>query len=275
MNVLIGLVTHPESKYLDKNFVHNISKLVDMPNCYITTQISNENLSRRIISRFDLVKYYLVSINIELKFTKYISGRQGTFNLLMNYLRKYRDVFIRIKNHHSAPDMEINQLRRFDNINLAHLEFFKTAFNHNYDFLIVLEDDALTPNPSSFRDLILQLLFDDEFSKKPAFLNASKSLSWSELNMERLISSINPHKLYSQTTLTVTNSACANIYNRKYIEVIFGRLKRVALKGLQNFIPIDQLLNYVTLMDQRGEKEIVSFHMAQLIFDQLSLYSKG
>ena len=273
MKVLIGLVTHPESIYLDKNFVHNISKLVDIPNCYIKTQISNENLSRRVIRRFDLVKHYLLSINIELNFTKYILGQQRNFHLFLNYLRKYRDVLMLIKNHRSVPDYEINQLRRFDNINLAHFKFFKDALKYNYDFLIVLEDDAFTPNPSSFRDLILHLLFDDEFSKKPAFLNASKSLSWSELNLERLVTSFDLHKLYSQTSLTVTNSACANIYNRKYIEVIFGRLGHVALKGLQNFIPIDQLLNFVTLIDRKSRKEIVSFHMAQPIFDQLSLSS--
>lgn len=178
-----------------------------------------------------------------------------------------------IRNHRSVPDLEIKRLRRFDNINLAHFQFFKDALKYNYDFLIVLEDDAFTPNPSSFRDLILHLMSDDEFSKKPAFLNASNSLSWSELNMERLVTSFDLQKLYSQTSLTVTNSACANIYNRKYIEVIFGRLGHVALRGLQNFIPIDQLLNFVTLIDQKGRKEIVSFHMAQPIFDQLSLSS--
>lgn len=276
MKLLIGLVTHANSRYSDQNFTHNLSRLQDLPTIDVLTDSSDKDFSTREIGLFQIVRHYLVSVTLEVRFSRFISKEVSTFYFLLLYIKKLRDVFkmfLKIILNQKRFDSERSRLRRFDNINLSHLKILGLALHEKSDFLIILEDDAFAPDPVRFNELIVEIENDHKLRTAPIILNTSISSDFMDMGVNGLELKPEGTESYYPTPFAITNSACANVYNRSFIDYLLQDSRGVVEKGIVSFVPIDQILNMVILMDSKREKKIVTYHMALPIFRQLSMPS--
>jgi hypothetical protein len=276
MKSLIGLVTHANSRYTDKNFVHNISRLQESPSLEFLTDVSDKDLSTREIGLFQVVRHYLVSVTLEVRFSRFISKEVSASYFLVLYAKKLRDVIklvIQIILDQEKLQTECSRLRRFDNINLSHLNLFELALHEDCDFLIILEDDAFAPTPERFSELIIEIENDDMLRTAPIILNTSISTDFKNMGVNGLEMKPKGTQTYYSSPFAITNSACANVYNYSFIDYFFQNSKGILEKGITSFVPIDQILNMFILMDSKHEKKLITYHMTLPVFRQLSMPS--
>ena len=258
MKLLIGLVTHANSRYSDQNFTHNLSSLQDLPAIDVLTESSDKDFSTSEIGLIQIVRHYLVSVTLEVRFNRFLSKEVGGFYFLVLYFKKIRDVLkliLEIIVNQKKFDLERSRLRRFDNINLSHLRIFELALHEKSDFLIILEDDAFAPAPARFGELITELKSDDNLKTTPIILNTSISNDFKDMGVNGLDLTPKGSQSYYSTPFAVTNSACANIYNHSFVDYFLKNSWGVMERGVVNFIPIDQILNMMILKDSKfGER---------------------
>ena len=276
MKLLIGLVSHANSRYSDQNFIHNLSSLRDLPGIEVLTEISDKDDSTRKIGLIQIIRHYLVSVTLEIRFNRFISKEISPFYFFLQYIKKLRDVLklvLGIILNQKRFDSECSRLRRFDNINLSHLKILELALHKKIDFLILLEDDAFAPSSVRIRELIFEVEKDHMLRTAPIILNTSVSSDFLDMGVNGLEFKSEGTKSYFSTPFPITNSACANVYNYSFVEYFLQNSRCAVEKGVASFVPIDQILNMFILMDNKHRKKLVTYHMAFPIFRQLSMPS--
>jgi hypothetical protein len=269
-------VTYPSSRYFDRNFNHNLSGVQSSTSLSLRIETSDKNLSRRKIGLLQIIRHYITAVILEVRFSRYLSREMGKIFFFVLFGKKFRDVLklvLRLFVDREKFMAECSRLRRFDNINLSHLSLFEAALKDECSFLIVLEDDAFATNPAAFDELILEIQKDADLLSAPIILNASISNDFRDMGINGLDFIPVKQKSYSATPFPITNSACANVYSRRFVELLLQNSLVVAEKGLANFIPIDQILNMLILKDSKDGQKIVTYHMALPVFRQLSMPS--
>jgi hypothetical protein len=251
-----------------------LSELNRDPNFQIGIKIINENLSARKISIWDIAKHYFYSIKLEVEYNQYLKESPSKFEEAYIFLQKLRDVsflLLKLLGKTSKLELEKARLRRFDNINLAHFQLLKEALKSNFEYSLLLEDDALIQHPSNLPDTLSKVSVQLSMLKNAHVLSLSFSNNFSEMGVQHLFEFFPSSGIFQKSAKPFTNSVCANLYSKTMVDILFSQYLPILDRGIRHFVPFDQILNMVILLDQRNNRLISTFHMKDPIFNQMSM----
>jgi hypothetical protein len=279
MKLVLGLVTHPKSKYGDVNFKHSISHLVLNLKMPIEIFPSDKDLSTRRIGLADIAKHYIFAIWLEGSYSNLFrveSLSKRFFLDSLHFLKKLKQVFkllLVITFNREKKSIEVARLRRFDNINHGHLKIFEKAYKSDADSVMILEDDARVQDPAALTDALIEIL--NIFSRRESSVIANISLSNSaiEMGVTHLVGLSKDNDLFFESLMAFTNSASSNIYNAGFIHNFHNAWRKLVIRATNLFIPIDWILNYIIIHSVKYQTNLSTFHMRKPLVYQLSMAS--
>lgn len=129
---------------------------------------------------------------------------------------------------------------RLLNIDLSHLRVYEEALESGRGAILVIEDDARAVDSELVPRLLLQLLARNN-SSEARFVNLSESIDNQSLGVVGILGESDP---YDPSVVTcsrpVTNTVCANLFNREFLEQMYVDIVN---RGLTPVIPIDWRVN--------------------------------
>jgi hypothetical protein len=129
---------------------------------------------------------------------------------------------------------------RLLNIDLSHLRVYKEALDSGCESIVVIEDDARALDPETVSLTLLDLIRRNTCGEA-SFINLSESISKEALGVVGILGDSDPDQP-SVTTCSrpVTNTVCANLFNREFVLELFRDMMN---RGLTPVIPIDWRVN--------------------------------
>ena len=134
-------------------------------------------------------------------------------------------------------------LLRLANIELSHMRLLREGANSGAQWILILEDDAITEDPYQLaRDLDTHLT-DWMDSQQPRYVNVSRSFPLSKL---RLAAPLVDEGQWDATTRIVsstipfTNTVCAILYRNEFLQELVHEMDTIPM---QPIVPIDWKLN--------------------------------
>jgi hypothetical protein len=279
MNMMLGLVTHPKSKYGDVNFKHNISHLVLNPESTVEVIVCDKDLSTKKIGIIDIARHYIFAVRLEGSYSNLFRAKsfsRKSYWKFLKFLRKLQQVLkiiIVITFNRQVRLIEIARLRRFDNINNAHLTIIEKAHESGVDSVMIFEDDARVQNPVALTDALRELSHVFSPSATSVIANISLSNSAVEMGVTHIVGSQEIHNLFVKSLIPFTNSASSNIYNAAFIRNFHTSWGKLVTRAMNHFIPIDWILNYIILNSENSGIDLSTLHMREPIAYQLSMNS--
>lgn len=227
----------------------------------------------------DIVKHYIFTIWLENSYNNLF--REGTFSkrVILNsvgFLRKWNQVFniLRLVTFdEKRKSGEVSRLRRFDNINLAHLKILEKAYSSGVNSIVVFEDDARVQNPASLTEALNELLYLFSNSDSSFIANISLSNSPTEMGVNHILGLHEKNDLFFESLIPFTNSASCNIYNAGFINNFHTSWNKLVRRSMKFFIPVDWILNYIILESIKSRTDLRTLHMNKPIAYQLSMAS--
>ncbi len=129
---------------------------------------------------------------------------------------------------------------RLLNIDLSHLRVYKEGLESGCESIVVIEDDARAVDPETVSLTLLDLIRRNTCTEA-RFVNLSESISKEVLGVVGILGESNPDQPWVVTcSRPVTNTVCANLFNREFVLGLFSDMMK---RGLTPVIPIDWRVN--------------------------------
>ena len=138
---------------------------------------------------------------------------------------------------------KVSTVTRLINIELSHLDLFDAGLASGSEWILVLEDDAMTSNVG---DCIAGIEGLTRATPTPGFVNLSQSFSLEELGIAHLLE---PTKIPWQgdsdrrilaSQRPVTNTVCAVLYRAEFLEQLLATMRQLPFYPV---VPIDWRIN--------------------------------
>jgi hypothetical protein len=138
---------------------------------------------------------------------------------------------------------KVPMVKRLINIELSHLDLFDAGLASGAKWVLVLEDDAMTPNVT---DCVAGIAGLTRTTTTPGFVNLSQSFSLEELGIAHLLQpagatwqgSIERQILTAQRP--VTNTVCAVMYHSEFLRRMVQAMRQLPFYPV---VPIDWRIN--------------------------------
>jgi hypothetical protein len=255
-SVLIGLVTHPTSKYNQHGEALRIlevtADMVRAAGWQVVTYVSDKNQfapEELRLTRTEIAESAWAQAHLERRWNSYV--RQGShsrkFTSMVSMMVMAAKRSVGALSPRPAVSRDAKSLVRLKNIDAAHESILSAAVNKNVDLVLVLEDDALPRMESALEDLpgILSLAK----ARSVALFQISESISGEVLGVEQDL--LNPVSVASvgetqcmELSRPITNTVCANIYSAEFAARFASRIRESVMAPI---VPIDWRLNEVLL----------------------------
>ena len=282
--ILVGLITYPGSKYLEKDQSHKeFEKLIILINeNQVTNFIINENYFQidRIakISSYQMIKKLLQSDYKLNRFYFYKFSKIKKINDALQNIRFIIEFNIiltkRLLKIVFGERDEINsEILRLENITNSHLKLLRYASDRNIQNVMILEDDfkidSEFSNDTGILDIINFLISNHDW----VAVNLSKSYT----NIELGINSMSVSKIKLENSISqvinvyeypIVNTACALLYKQ---EILKDLIYELDILSSCFFIPIDHKLNIALNALFRKRKNLCYVSLQPGIFVQKSL----
>ncbi len=279
MNIHLGLVTHPLTRFLDSNWEYYKQVMFMLESERVITKLSISVSSKNYVELDQIPLYMLIrarwanlSLNIywhaylnsEFKFRRIQKWVSAIIDLTKFSAKLFQSKSFRIK--------ETKSFVRHQNIICSHLAIFAQAKLNDSDWALILEDDVCDSDFEIEILKVLRYIMKSDLSDFDLFINLSDSLSYKQLGVSEIVIE---SKLNSKspdfwiTTKTFHNTTAANLYNRRFISRFNSEFVEEINWCLKRAIPIDWILNHLVLQDVGSD--IKSIHMTKPIFRQLSI----
>ena len=166
-------------------------------------------------------------------------------------------------------------IRRLVNIELSHIDLMKAAIRQGTDWLLLLEDDASSADIHDCADGLASIM--RQAPMNVCYINVSQSFSPQQLGIAHLLQPSEekwsggiPRQICS-ASLPVTNTVCAILYRREFLQNLLDELESIPLLPA---IPIDWKLNAALMaMTKRGDLGSSScWQVVPAPIDQLSFH---
>ncbi len=142
-----------------------------------------------------------------------------------------------------------SMVRRLLNIELSHMDLLRAGSASGADWILILEDDACSPDPYDTADGLLGLM--SHSGTPPAYVNVSRSFSNDELGITHLVQDApaswegsRPRQVLA-VSRPVTNTVCAILYRGDFVPSLMTAMGALPDEPV---VPIDWKLN-LALMD--------------------------
>ena len=253
------MVTHPSSSYstrhIEQFYASSLSKNSD--STHVKLNISSENAHDE--SEVSLLGILINSVNVSVlavKWQMYL-GAKNRFILwrLAFYIKTFGKLFVRLLNPTIMRIEKIKALRIL-NITSSHLKLIREAIEHDFDGILILEDDADFQSSEllgSFLDKLLEI--SAALTVREHYVDLSESFSLLQLGAENLITPSESQKIVIQDNVfcvdkmkvPITNTVCAVFYSLEFARVLEKQLTKKLTKRFEKYIPIDWLINKILI----------------------------
>ena len=244
-SLFIGVVSHPNTRFLGSQGSEGLGRLLaervpgavshvsvrnlfDETNATIDSQATQAALSAELVADYEWSRYL---------------GRTRFAHWWLTYAGRWvRRLGRRVK----APSP--NAIRRLLNIEFAHLDLIARALASGAPWIMILEDDAVSPDVT---DLALGVESLMSQCGPRTLINLSSSFTYQQLGIHHLLApsqSLTWDGIASRSVLqaerAVTNTVCAIAYSRDLLIDVDEELRRLPVFPV---IPIDWKLNRALL----------------------------
>lgn len=152
----------------------------------------------------------------------------------------------------------VGSIVRLLNIEVSHRELLRWGIGVGAEWILILEDDAMSSNPNECATGIAGLIRDA--SSDLGYVNLSESFTPQELGVDHLLSSVegvmwsgSTDRIVYSAKLPITNTVCAILYRRHFAQAL---LKTLEALPVQPVVPIDWKLNEALMhMYSQGEAQ--------------------
>lgn len=239
--LLIGVVSHPGSQRSHsvgpKGLGYQLAARIPSTEFFASAQ-NTFNDSYLVLNRAEARKSAIATTLLERQWQRYIDADYSVRRELGFALRLTR------QNLKFARSDSVRRLRRLLNIELSHRLLMKRGLDSGARWILILEDDAEAHDIEDACRGIHGLISN---SDTLGFINLSASFSLSELQIQHLVddharlpwSGTMPRDLLP-VRLPITNTVCAVLYSRSFLQILFARLEAMPLSPV---IPIDWKIN--------------------------------
>ena len=283
-DVYLGVVTHPSSSYSTKHieqfYISSLSKNSDSTR--VKLNILSENAHDE--SEVSLLGILINAVNISIlgvKWQRYL-GAKKRFTLwqLVIYIKTFGKLSLRLLNPTSMR-IEKSKALRILNITSSHLKLIREAIEHDFDGILILEDDADFQSSEllgSFLDKLLEI--SAALAVREHYVDLSESFSLLQLGAEHLITPSESQKIVIQDNvycvdkmkLPITNTVCAVFYSLEFARVLEKQLSKKLNKRFEKYIPIDWLINKILIELFNDNYRVSCYTTNPGIFRQQSIH---
>jgi hypothetical protein len=259
--LFIGLVTHPRSRFPSARgadgLAANLAQRLTEASWQVTSRIEDDN--RVGPADIDLSQARVrASIDLELEteadWLRFQRGGGG-LPLQTRLALAGRKAFRRWKYARSTHQPSGKaMLLRLANIERAHLSLMEQAVSQECAWALILEDDAQSPDVDQLaRDLARNIQIWTA-STQPSYVNVSESFAVKDLQLSQSLTcemSWNTDSNVLSATIPFTNTVCAVLYRREFLEQLLSQLESIPLEPV---IPIDWKINRAIMEMSRAGK---------------------
>jgi hypothetical protein len=262
--LFVGLITHKGSKFNRDGEAHDTIRKIEAAMAQrgiacssLISDRDDYSPTEHPLTRTRLLASALFQAKLEFQWRRYLAhGRPSSFLslprdvaiLMVMSARRVRaylglNPFLPAVQMPGAP-----QVIRLLNIDLSHLRVYRAALQSKATGVLVIEDDAQQTGGDEAMDVLAYLLSRLEMVR-PELVNLSESISMTALGVSGIVAEktvfegIDGMGLCS-CTRPVTNTVCANLFNRRFIELLVSDIDK---RDLWPVIPIDWRLNRMIL----------------------------
>ena len=265
-DVFVGLITHPRSRFPQAQgpagLLATIAEKLPNEGLSVATDVCSEDLvtpGQLSITPKSVRASIAREMEIENQWREYLN--EAPAHVTTRTFLAARKVSRLLK---TAPpwrrsfqdsDKAAKALTRLANIELAHLTVMHHAAESGAPWALLLEDDAVAPDPDTFvADLAEFLIKSQDSAHSLSMMNLSESFSIEQLGIQRLLSEQvqkSPRSWPSRVSAKhVTNTVCAVLYQRNFLEDLLSIIDRIPLEPV---VPIDFKINDALM---RGEGQL-------------------
>lgn len=261
-DLFIGVVTYPGTRFPQSSgpegLAESLATCLAGKGCSTIVRVHGEDVYRPELLRIDsaeIARSIDAELAAELDWKRHVSGR--AFQPLSAAKLKTHRVLRRRKllpKHSQQPNSEsagFRMVRRLVNIEYAHLNLMRDALAVNAEWILIVEDDATLDatlvSMDDFATSLVELFASAQEHHEPGYINISRSHSDSELGTEDIYVAALPfainatRKIHARVAKRpVTNTVCAILYRREFLEALVDQLERIQLSPV---LPIDWKLN--------------------------------
>ena len=255
-DLFIGVVSHPESSYLINQGGGGFAALLEREltdigvSSLVSVNVDNSFSDSGKVPTFQQARQGIrAEANLARKWNRYLGRRIGLNGLVEELGQWGKSVW----NGFFSPD--VKEITRLRNIEESHLRLFLEGLESGASWILILEDDASSPN---VKDLSfgIQGIMD---AKTVKFANLSHSFTYEELGIRHLLRP-SPSVSWAGTTARsilsasrpATNTVCAILYRRQFLQELMLVLRDIPVDPV---VPIDWRLN-LALMSMWSSKKL-------------------
>ena len=252
-SVFLGLVTHDATRFPQargpQGLLAQTQKVLRDRDINVQSEIHSANRFAELnlrISASDVRASIEAELSLEAAWHRYLEPDKSHIvtRFRLNAWRNYRifNEAVRKSKKHHGPRGRAG-IERLINIELAHLHLMESATKSASNWVLILEDDAMTPDPRTFADDFANFVLRDSSLPPPAFVNASQSFDAQDLRVAHLLTPIGDWGsgvTILQSSQPVTNTVCAVLYQHDFLIQLMKQLEGIPT---QPVLPIDWKLN--------------------------------
>ena len=265
-DVFVGLITHPRSRFPQAQgpagLLATIAEKLPNEGLSVATNVCSEDLVT--LGQLSLTPQAVRAsiareMELEKQWRKYLNDSPPNFTT--RAFLSARKASRLLKN---APPWRrsiqessnaATSLTRLANIELAHLTVMHHAADSGAPWALLLEDDAVAPDPDTFvGDLAEFLIQSHDNADSLSMMNLSESFSVEQLGIQGLLRQQvqkSPTNWPSRVSAKhVTNTVCAVLYQRDFLVTLLSIIDRIPLEPV---VPIDFKINDALM---RGEGQL-------------------
>ena len=248
-DLLVGLVSHPTTRFVDSQGAEGFPARLASALEEIGIEVSSEKC---MLNLFDPSLTPLTSQDVRASHAAQLEIRKHWHRYTSSgspYLRRrLLQLFERLVRHVSKLNpVPIASIERLLNIELAHLHLLRSGLDANAQWILILEDDAFCHDIGDCALGIAGIIRNTASGSRPSYVSLSNSYSLEELGVDALMNPTSEHRWHGTVDRVVmgalrpvTNTVCANLYRRSFVERLVEQLERLPLLPA---IPIDWKLN--------------------------------
>ncbi len=255
--IRIGVVSYVGSRFSESQGERGLGRLLEVAledlgiaaEVRISTEDSGDRYGVQVTPRA-VQESLTEQLRIQRRWSRFLHQRQG-FHWWGGYgLRLARRAVQRV----DPPP--VSMISRLLNIEAAHRDLLTWGNENGSDWILVLEDDAMSDDTSDLAEGLRGISSTDG---SPSYVNLSEAFTSSDLGVEHLLSVTegarwegSSARAVVQAELPITNTVCAILYRADFAKRLLNVYEELPLEPV---LPIDWKLN-AALMLMHEQREI-------------------
>ena len=248
MDCFIGVVSHEGSRFAISQSYEGLAEILRLQfldaGATTAVQVNTRNLHDPEALPIDsaVVQATLsAELHLQAQWAAYLRAgdRASVVEGVRNVVRSTRRIVRRFR----APSPA--SVTRLVNIELSHLNLMRAGLESGAGWVLILEDDAFTPDPTDCAQGLLGLMRDCPTTVD--YVNVSQSFTNTQLGIEHLLNTAAALRWtgsVSRDVLSasrpVTNTVCAILYRREFLISLVDEMHELPMTPV---VPIDWKLN--------------------------------